>query len=63
MLAAAEYALTVPDSAKRGTDTKSAIYQFVEETPATSLVAELTKALNTLGWRITPSKRDGANTQ
>jgi hypothetical protein len=61
VLAAADYALTVPDAAKRGTDTKSAIYQFVEETPATSLVIELTNALNTLGWQITPRPRDSAN--
>lgn len=56
ILAAADYALTIPEDAKRGTDTKSGIYQFVEETPATSMVVELVNALNKLGWRITPAK-------
>jgi hypothetical protein len=34
---------------------KAGIYQFVEETPATSMVIELANALHTLGWNI--SKR------
>lgn len=56
ILAAADYAMTIPEDAKRGTDTKSGIYQFVEETPATSMVVELVAALNKLGWRIVPAK-------
>jgi uncharacterized coiled-coil protein SlyX len=63
VLAAGNYALTVPDSAKRDSDTKSGIYQFVEETPATSMVVELVDALHTLGKRITlraqPSAPEG----
>ena len=56
ILAAADYAATIPEEAKRGTDVKSGIYQFVEETPATSMVVELVNALNKLGWRIVSAK-------
>lgn len=52
ILAAADYATAIPEEAKRGTDVKSGIYQFVEETPATSMVVELVNALNKLGYKI-----------
>ena len=52
ILAATDYARTLPENDRRGTDVKSAIYQFVEETPATSMVVELVKSLNKFGYEI-----------
>lgn len=52
ILAATDYARSIPENDRRGTDVKSAIYQFVEETPATSMVVELVNALNKFGYKI-----------
>ena len=51
-LAATDYAGTLPEGDRRGTDVKSVVYPFVEEIPATSMVVELVNALNTLGYKI-----------
>lgn len=51
-LAATDYAGTLPEGDRRGTDVKSVVYPFVEETPVTSMVVELVNALDTLGYKI-----------
>ena len=54
ILAAADYSLTIPEEARADPDdVKAGLYQYVEETPATSLVVEIVEALNHLGYQIT----------
>ncbi len=50
--AAMDYERQFPDSA-RSIDQKQAVYNYLEQTPLTSLVVEVVTALNTAGKRVT----------
>lgn len=56
VLAAADYQLTIPHEEARNSETKAAVYQFLDESPIASMVSELLKSLNKIGWCIQPIK-------